>query len=445
MAINTLDPEGSHVVGPWILACDYCRWSTLDMGIQFDKPAYINEQIAKSLAERARSKHSPGLVEGKQEVASLDDRPDAVFATLKKFTSNQIASASSTNPLMTPGGSYNYDSPSSLARIMSLYTGQGSYGKKNTSKSAPMRGSADASEGLQVTDSTADLEAVRKLRQQGFAGTSSIEQRSAQRHPPHFVDHLLPIPTRLVTKRSKRCRTCRHILVKPEAKVTSTRYRIRLIVVNYIPTMSLKVLQIPRSTTTSPAVATPSMVDLNAIPPLKATQFLLTIKNPLFDPIKVTLATPTHTPGSFSHKVTILCPQFDIGANTDAWDEALAGGETDLKPSSKILSTGNVINATSENEGTRVAEAGKVWDKGRNWATVVVEVICAAIDEKAKMEEDEDLLEIPTFVRVEYETDVEKDDGGGGDKGGREKRELAYWTVLGVGKVARMSGMIHSV
>lgn len=444
MAINTLDPEGSPVAGPWILACDYCRWSTLDMGIQFDKPVHLNEQITKSLAERARSKQSPGVVEGKQEVAPLDDRPDAVFATLKKFTSSQIASASSTNPLMTPGGSYNYDSPSSLARIMSLYTGQGSYGKKNTSKSAPMRGSADASEGFQVINPAVDVEAVRKLREQGFTGTSSIEQRSAQRHPPHFVDDLLPVPTRLITKRSKRCRTCRHILVKPEAKVTSTRYRIRLIAVNYIPTMSLKALQIPRPTATSPSVVTSSMVDLTALSPLKAIQFFLTLKNPLFDPIKVTLATPTHTPGSFSHKVTILCPQFDIGANTDAWDEALAGGETDSKPSSKILSTGNLINARSENEVTRVAEAGKVWDKGRNWATVVVEVVCAAIDAEAK-EEDEDVLEIPIFVRVEYETDAEKDEGGGGEKGGREKRELAYWTVLGVGKVARMSGMIHSV
>ncbi|KAG7008833.1 hypothetical protein G7Y79_00004g014170 [Physcia stellaris] len=445
MAINTLDPEGSPVAGPWILACDYCRWSTLDMGVQFDKPAHIHEQITKTLAERAKSKQSAGVLEGKPEVASSDDRPDAVFAALKKFTSSQIASASSTNPLMTPGGSYNYDSPSSLARIMSLYTGQGSYGKKNTSKSAPMRGSADASEGLQVINPAVDVEAVRKLREQGFTGTSSIEQRSTQRHPPHFVDDLLPVPTRLVTKRSKRCGTCRHILVKPEAKVASTRYRIRLIAVNYIPTMSLKALQIPRPTTTSPTSVTPSMADLNALSPLKAIQFLLTLKNPLFDPIKVTLATPTHTPGSFSHKVTILCPQFDIGANTDAWDEALAGGEIDLKPSSKILSTGNITNAKSENEVTRVAEAGKVWDKGRNWATVVVEVVCAAIDEKSEGEQDEDLLEIPIFVRVEYETDVEKDEGGGGEKGGREKIELAYWTVLGVGKVARMSGMIHSV
>ena len=437
MAINTLDSEGNAVAGPWILACDYCRWSTLDIDMQFNKPAYLNDQIAKFLDEKARSKQEAQDVHGKQEVAVTDDRPDAAFGALKKFASSQIASASSTNPLMTPGGSYNYDSPSSLARIMSLYTGQGSYGKKNTSKSAPMRGSADASEGLRVMDSSANMNAVQKLRERGFAGTTSIEQRCAQRHPSHFVDDLLPVPTRLVTKRSKRCRTCRHILVKPEAKVTSIRYRIRLIAVNYIPTMCLNILQASFSATASPAANPPSTVESNALPPFKATQFLLTLKNPLFDPVNVTLATPTHTPGSFNHKVTILCPQFDIGANTDAWDEALTASENDTKRSSKFLGSSNIDNAKTENEGTKVAEAGKVWEKGRNWATVVVEVTCAAVDAEKHGQEDDDLLEIPVFVRVDYEADTEKDVGSGEEKVGREKRELAYWTVIGAGRVAR--------
>ena len=340
---------------------------------------------------------------------------------------------------MTPGGSYNYDSPSSLARIMSLYTGQGSYGKKSTSKSAPMRGSADASEGLRVVDPKTDLDTLRRLREQGFAGTTSIEQRSSQRYPPHFVDDLLPVPTRLVTKRSKRCRTCRHILVKPEAKVTSTRYRIRLIAVNYIPSMSLQPLQLPPSVTASPAGHPPPILEINALPPLKACQFLLTLKNPLFDPVKVTLATPTYTPGPFGHKVTILCPQFEIGANIDVWEEALGSRGTDGRRSSTMLSSGNLSTTKGEHEGARVAEAGKVWEMGRNRVTVVVEVTCAAIDGVSQGEEDADVLEIPVFVRMEYETDAEKDSAGGaGKEGGREKRELAYWTVIGVGRVAKL-------
>ena len=437
MSINTLDAEGSPVSGPWILACDYCQWSTLDIGIQFNRPVALKEQIAQALDERTRAKHA-SEAQGKEQVA-VDNRPDVTFAALKKFTSSQINSASSANPLMTPGGSYNVDSPSSLARIMSLYTGQGSYGKKSTSKSAPMRGSADASEGLRIVDLKADLDTLRRLREQGFAGTTSIEQRSAQRHPPHFIDDLVPVPTRLVTKRSKRCRTCRHILVKPEAKVTSTRYRIRLIAVNYIPTMSLQPLQLPPSAAASPASRPPPILDLNALPPLKACQFLLTLKNPLFDPVKVTLATTTYTSGPFGHKVTILCPQFEIGANTDVWDEALASGETDGRQSSRTLGSSNLSTTKGEHEGARVAEAGKVWEKRRNRVTVVVEVTCASIDGVSQGEEDADVLEIPIFVRMEYEAEVEKDGAGGaGKEGGREKRELAYWTVIGVGRVAKL-------
>ena len=438
MSINTLDAEGNPVSGPWILACECCHWSSLDIGIQFNRPVALKEQIAQALDERMKAKHASEAV-GKELVTS-DSRPDVMFAALKKFTSTQLNSASSANPLMTPGGSYNYDSPSSLARIMSLYTGQGSYGKKSTSKSAPMRGSADASEGLRILDPKADLDTLRRLREHGFAGTTSIEQRSAQRHLPHFVDDLVPVPTRLVTKRSKRCRTCRHILVKPEAKVTSTRYRIRLIAVNYIPSMSLQPLQLPPSVTASPASRPPPNLDLNAVPPLKACQFLLTLKNPLFDPVKVTLATPTYTPGPFGHKVTILCPQFEIGASTDAWEEALAAGEAEARRSSRTLGSSNLNTTKGEHEGARVAEAGKVWEKGRNRVTVVVEVTCASIDNVSQGEEDADVLEIPIFVRMEYEADVEKDSGGGGagKEGGREKRELAYWTVIGVGRVARL-------
>lgn len=90
-----------------------------------------------------------------------------------------------------------------------------------------------------------------------------------------------------------------------------------------------------------------------------------------------------------------------------------------------------------------MAEAGKVWDKGRNWTSVVVEVVCKAVDGEGEAgEEDADVVEIPVFVRMEYEAEVERVGGGGegeGEgKGGREKRELAFWVVVGVGRVGRL-------
>lgn len=207
-------------------------------------------------------------------------------------------------PPAHPGGGYNYDSPSSLARIMSLYTGVGSYGKKNTSKAGPMRESADASEGLQVFDSKIDMAAIDHVRKQGYEGVTSPEQRANQRFPLRCIDDLLPVPTLLRTKRAKRCRTCRHILVKPEPKVVSTRYRIRLLALNYIPSITLQPLLAPASASSLPI----SPMNLDNLPALKANQFLLTLKNALFEPVKITLATPSHTPGVSAIRLRSFAP-----------------------------------------------------------------------------------------------------------------------------------------
>jgi dynactin-4 len=146
--------------------------------------------------------------------------------------------------------------------------------------------------------------------------------------------------------------------------------------------------------------------------------------------------------------VTILCPQFDIGANTDVWDEALRDAGSGSKEKRRTKAEAS--------EGQ--AEAGKVWERGRNWTSVVLEVVPASLapvsvavfgkkgedgqdHRMASLKEDEDVVEIPVFVRVEYETEAVVDDGAvalapAGEKEKKEKRELAYWCVLGVGKIA---------
>lgn len=436
MSVNTLDVESSVLTGPFVLACGHCNWTSLEIGMQFDRVTNIWGQIAlkngdfpNTLSPSARaffmdqgSENNPG------------SGPEAIFAALKSFNSSQLSSSNSNNPLLTPSGGFNYNSPSSLARIMSLYTGVGAHGKKSTPKPQVMRESADPSEGLHVIDPVSDANVVRKLREQGWAGTTSTAQRNSQPQSPRFLSELLPVPTLLRTKRSKRCGTCRHILVKPEPKVQSTRFKIKLIAISYIPTMTLKTL--PPSSSSQPTV------DLNAIRPLRPSQFLLTLKNSLFDPLRVTLATPPHTPGLHAHKVTILCPQFEIGPNADLWDEALNGGVTTddkarsrqnrrLRESSKAKFTDSIMGG----EGG-VAEAGKMWDRGRNWTTVVLEVVCGEVVRGTDgLTEDEDVLEIPILVRMEWDGEA-GGDGVVGVEHGVEKRELAYWVVIGAGRIA---------
>jgi dynactin-4 len=357
---------------------------------------------------------------------------ESQFSNLKSFYQSQLAESSPASALGFTGD-YGYGSPGTLSRIMGLYTGGSFTDKKSKNKTGAMREAHDALEGLQIASLSA-ADQIKKLRTEGWEATASALQRKDQPHSPHFVSDLRPLAHLLRTKRSKRCKTCRHILSKPESKVQNTRFRIRLVALNYIPTIIIKPLS-------------PSQPLL--LTPMRPTQFLLTFKNPLFEGIKVSIATPVKTPGRFGSRVTVLCPQFEVGANTDVWDEALreGGGKGSDREKRRTKAEAS--------EGQGQAEAGKVWERGRNWVSVVVEVVPASLkldgpdfmktEEQVKddgpLREDEDVLEIPVFVRVEWESDAAQDEGGGlaaaRREEAREKRELAYWCVLGVGRIAQ--------
>ena len=253
---------------------------------------------------------------------------------------------------------------------------------------------------------------------------------------------------------------------------------------SYIPNITLSRLS-PVSSSNAKAISE----DNHLLQPLQPIQFLLKIQNPLFEPINITLATPSntqplHPSSSSSSKVTILCPQFSVGANTDDVDDLLlhshdghknsssssgGGGSNSTKDKRLRATTGTDRQdspATAATASAAAPEAGKIWDRGRNWTTVVVEIIPGLIkpaaptpknndDTNEDNDEDDadvdaDLLEIPVFIRVEWEDLSEISGGGGvgmeyyknkekrtgvGGTGG-EKRELAYWCVLGVGRIS---------
>lgn len=442
-------------------------WTTLDIGITFDKPTNIRAQLAKmtesSARRRQESKSLGDLKSPLSTYSSIDEQlpapgenrsspaeesaldPKARFAALKSFYRTQIAetSASPADPL---GSDLGFSSPGALNRIMSLYASSsrlaGLYGgnKKPKSKPPVMREALSSSEGLKIPSRDADNAVIQRMAsdERGWDAFASVEQRAFQSPDARFVEDLLPLPTLLRTKRSKRCKSCKHILVKPEFKPQSTRFRIRLIALSYIPLMTLRPLTQPPV----PGLPSPSP-NLDALPPLRPIQLLLTLKNHMFDPVRVTLATPSTTPGRVASKVTILCPQFDIGANSDAWEEALQSATAPDQRSSRSGMLG---------PAEKVAEAGKVWDKGRNWTTVVLEVVPGTLSvqqnqnpgtdgevDDRPLQPDEDVLEIPVFVRMEWDSENQMESStpiGKGQSSDLVKRELAYWIVLGIGRIA---------
>ena len=481
LAVSTIENSTGNGAqqGPWVLSCGYCLWTTLDIGIKFDKPTNIRSQLQKmtdstaqptldrsrqasrtfgdlksplstfaSIDEQSAAREQEGEQSASQEPEVPPMSTDARFAALKSFYRAQIAetSASPNDPLSTDFG---FSSPGALNRLMSLYASSsrlsGLYGgsKKPKSKPPVMREAITASEGLQLAPENGDEDLIKRITSPscGWDGMASTAQRAAQSPDARFTDDLLPLPVLLRTKRAKRCKSCKHILVKPETKPQSTRFRIRLIALSYIPLPTLRPLALSTSSTLPTIAPTP---DLNSLPPLRPVHVLLTLKNHMFDPVRITLATPPVTPGNVATKVTVLSPQFEIGANSDVWDEALQGASAPLKGDATM-------------SGMRgVPEAGKVWDKGRNWTTVVLEVVPGTLpgssaeggdgngegDEGvlavAGQNADEDVLEIPVFVRMDWDADAQLEQGniGKGSKpDDKVTRELAYWMVFGVGRI----------
>lgn len=464
MAVQALEPPPEPVLlsadgpaaapmpsGPWVLTCSYCHWNSSEIGVKFDKPQGIFGQLQKLRVGEEQSKH---VVGGDMPSAKHDSAPEttkARFKALKSFYGSQTVDANPSAGLAGLGD-YGLSSPGALTRIMSIYSGNNISGLKQKNKSAIIREADAANEGFRPS-SLDESSAISQLRRDGWDGTVTGDQAKNQvEEGAQFSDQLWPIPSLFRAKRSKRCPVCRHIISKPESKVGNTRWRIRLIANNSIPTISVKPLNPPPP---PPGSGSGSGLLLR---PLRPAQFLLTFKNPLFDDVKVTLATPATTPGRFASRVTVLCPDFHIDANPDNdmyLDDVLKDGDREGQRRRGDDGSGSGSGGGSSG-GIQQAEAGKVWERGRNWVSIVVEVIPASLRMESSpdilreeggpepdlgpLREDEDVLEIPMFVRLEWESEASQDQVGAAtskDKDAKEKRELAYWCVIGVGRISR--------
>ena len=178
-----------------------------------------------------------------------------------------------------------------------------------------------------------------------------------------------------------------------------------------------------------PASPSPSLSSLGVLTPDTTHSFILTITNPLYDPIRLTLSTPARTPGPYGHATTILRPEFSVGANADIWND-----EDEF-----------IHSPEKEKRKSRFG----IFEARRNMISIFMEVVPQNPSddgkEKAKTGSGgEVMIEIPIFVKMTYlSEDMEKDDtltlvtqALGEEKGkGKVEREIGYWVVVKVGTV----------
>ena len=159
-----------------------------------------------------------------------------------------------------------------------------------------------------------DVELLRRLEDIGQSAT--LEQRwlNSWASPlrTQYVFHVLfrrlkclivcrdlrPLRIPLRSKRSKRCPACTHILIKPEQKAQSVRYKIKLVAANYLPAITVSLPHAQRQTaeaakrslgksTSTAHEEDKSLFDMHAG---KTYLFHLALSNPLYDPIQVRLS-----------------------------------------------------------------------------------------------------------------------------------------------------------
>lgn len=422
------------------------------------KPTRVTEQLVE--LERQRHVRSD-VVDGVERHSDTSDH--AVFSNLINFYEEQI--------LQESGASYtgaNNDSPG-LARVMQLYGGLSpAVLKAARQKPRPMRQALSVAEGLMNIDPSCDDQVIERLSASVITETTTTEQRASHvwNSNVRFTRDLWPVPTLLKTRKSKRCAACRHILLKMDDRHGTTKYKIRLLAQNFIPKLTLRIFPSKGKADSTDAsfALTPAAYQIASqstsynLTPSYQVQYLLTMSNPLFEPVKVTLATPAMTSGRYASKVTILCPTFEIGADGDMWDEALALSQTGSTSSSGLPRSNTVTSLTDDKE--RQPEAGKIWEKGKNWVRVVVEVVPGSAKSKSSLsvpshtapaiqsdaefqkyrDTSSDVLEIPIHVRMEWESETMAGEATGaasvvGAKPAKESRELAFWTVVGAGRI----------
>ncbi|KAI8341501.1 dynactin p62 family-domain-containing protein [Chlamydoabsidia padenii] len=363
--------------GPYFLACNVCRWNSQEIGMTFEKPTSLALQLQKN----------------------EDALPDVQeFDHLKEHFEKHLR----VNTPSLPSSFLSFSSSGAFNKMMG--SGGLSYDHHHHHHHHQNQGRLDDittyEPSVQVPDKEPDaLDSLVSLRD--MDRISTLKQRYTQLYDQSYqMDQIHPQRIHLCIKRSKRCRTCRHILIKPEQKAQATRFKIKLVAMNYIPTITITKISSQQQQQSSLGLK----VGI-------ATQFALKFTNPLYEEVSVTLATPPpanrllrkqqqepsfneiddeRTPPQqpVNGRVTILSPHFTVNAYNDT-----------IEYDDEMYPLGN-----NKSKSGRSASSG-IHEKRNNYTSVIVEVIPDKMGE----------FKFPLLVTCNYKSDEDRMDVSSGD------------------------------
>ncbi|EIN12571.1 dynactin p62 [Punctularia strigosozonata HHB-11173 SS5] len=317
-------PSGTIGEPPFFLYCNHCRWDSAEVGITFEKPTGLAAQLQKfedsapdALEFDRLKEHFEPLL---QRAASSLPPPQSISRHASHSSSVTAAAASALARDVT--GTASKYSAHPLARSRS--SKDRSLNKDEMPEYRARVDIASASV-LGAGGGEADAEYIRHLENIGQVAT--LEQRwvTSWTTPLHVAD-LRPLRIPLQSKKTKRCSTCRHILIKPEQKAQSVRYKIKLVAANYLPAITASVPVLNRVEPTRRPGAAADAESTTGMQAGKTYPFQLALTNPLYDPIQVRLSVQragpsasANTPGTTTDAAATRRPPFAVSLPNSAF------------------------------------------------------------------------------------------------------------------------------
>ncbi|EIM20467.1 hypothetical protein WALSEDRAFT_60932 [Wallemia mellicola CBS 633.66] len=281
------EPESSRADPPFVLSCGCCGWNTTSFGDKgvFEKPTGIGALIARGDEREGRAN---------EEFDYIRDRLDSLFSVHSMIDDISI------HPLY----------PSDGTQV----------------------------ETDRQLESIAESEEERLRVLKRASNLDSISNPSSNSYPMSMFKHLqTPQRVKLVTKYSKRCGICRHILIKPDTK-SHIKHKIKMTANNYLPGINVKIarmaLQPPGSRLTANGELRAGRVYV----------FEMQIINPLYDAMKIRMRVLNQN----GCKVRIDENEYEIGAfnevmefEEEAWVQSQARRISEAKSVGLVESKGN--------------------------------------------------------------------------------------------------------
>lgn len=370
---------------PFFLYCNHCRWDSAEVGITFEKPTGLAAQLQKSEDSAPESLEFERLKEHFEpflRTSSLSSSLSHVPSTSSHHlpTSSATAAASAALARDVPGvGKYN---PLARSRV-----GRDRTANKDEMPEYKSRMEIGVLGQLGSEGDGSDVEALRRMEL--AEEIASLEQRWGNSWTTSLrTSDLRPLRIPLHSKVSKRCPTCRHILIKPEQKAQSVRYKIKLVAANYLPAMTVALPHTQGADATRrPQAKVPSASDdrnAGAMMAGKSYPFHLALTNPLYDPIQVRLSvqrmhvtavTDSTAPEKARRTpfaISLPTSSFPVAAFAEAWeydddDDDMFGLEDD--------ELGMEMGRTRDKDGKGKVKTVGVLEKRANVTVVGGEVV----------------------------------------------------------------------